>query len=193
MWTWTGKMNFARENLQVLVVLLLVLAALLLGGCGITAPRSNAGFADLDSPGMAETDRTMALSLGPAALRFAAAFLDDEPETQALLRSLDGVRIRIYEVHGDHQKIENNFERMGRKLVSDGWNPVMLVSEDGELVKMFAKPGGKQLKGLTIVSADHKEVMVVNIMGDLDPKHYSDVMVALDIDDTPVVRVASVD
>lgn len=184
-------MEYSRENRQVLLVLILVLAALLLSGCGITASRSNEGFANLDSPGMAETDRTMAISLGPTALRFAARFMDEEPETQALLRSLDGVRVRIYEVHGDQEKIARNFERMGSKLINDGWDPVMLTKEGDELVKMFAKPAGDQLKGLTIVSADRDEVVVVNIMGDMNPENYGNVMTALNVDSAPKVRVVN--
>jgi hypothetical protein len=175
------------------VVLLLVLIAFLLSSCGITAPRSNEGYANLDSPGISDTDRTMSLSLGPTTLRFAARFLDDDPETQALLRSLDGVRIRIYEVTGDSARITHNFERMGNKLGDDGWQPVMLVREEGELVQMFAKPSGSRMRGLTIVSADEEEVVVVNIMGDIDPAYYSDVMVALDMDDAPDVHIASID
>ena len=166
---------------------------LILASCGITAPRSNDGYANLDSPGMSETNRTMSLSLGPTTLRFAARFLDDEPETQALLRSLDGVRVRTYEVHGDNERIARNFENMGRKLSNDGWEPVMLVREEGELVQMYAKPSGSSIKGLTIVSADGDEVVVVNIMGDLDPRYYSDVMVALDVDGVPEVQLAAVD
>jgi hypothetical protein len=184
-------MDYVRENRQVLIVLLLMLSALLLGGCGITAPRGNEGYANLDSPGMADTDRTVALSLGPTALRFAASFMDDEPETQALLRSLDGVRIRVYEVHGDHARIQRNFEHMGTKLVGDGWAPVMLVQDDGELVRMFAMPSGDQLKGLTIVSADRAEVVVINIMGDLNPENYGNVMTALNVDSAPKVQVAN--
>lgn len=175
------------------VVLLLILIAFLLSSCGITAPRSNEGYANLDSPGMNDTDRTMSLSLGPTTLRFAARFLDDEPETQALLRSLDGVRIRIYEVTGDSARIAHNFKRMGNKLGDDGWQPVMLVREEGELVQMFAKPSGSRMQGLTIVSADEEEVVVINIMGDIDPAYYGDVMVALDMDDAPDVQIASID
>ncbi|MCW8924887.1 MAG: DUF4252 domain-containing protein [Xanthomonadales bacterium] len=164
----------------------------MLSACGITAPRYNEGFANLDSPGMAETDRTMSLSLGPTVLRFAARFLDDDPETQALLRSLDGVRVRIYEVYGDHEKITQNFERMGHKLGDDGWTPVMLIREEGELVQMYAKESDSGVRGLTIVSADNDEVVVVNIMGDIDPARYGDVMMALDVEAAPNARVANV-
>lgn len=165
---------------------------LLLNACGITAPRSNEGFANLDSPGIAETDRTISLSFGPTVLRFAAHFMDNDPETQALLRSLDGVRVRIYEVHGDVEKISQNFEHMGHKLGDDGWSPIMLVREEGELVQMYAKASDTGLSGLTVVSADYEEVVVVNIMGDIDPAHFSDVMVALDVGSAPDIEVATI-
>jgi len=82
---------------------------------------------------------------------------------------------------------------MGDKLGDDGWSPVMLVQEEGELVQMYAKPSGGHIQGLTIVSADSEEVVVVNIMGDIDPMFYQDVMVALDVDDAPDVQIASIE
>ena len=184
-------MSKLKASLCDVWVLTLVLVALTLSSCGITAPRSNDGYANLDSPGMSDTDRTMSLSLGQLPIRLAARFLDDDPETQALLRSLDGVRIRIYEVNGDSERIAQRFGHMGDKLQNDGWSPVMLVREEGELVQMFAKSSSKGIQGLTIVSADDEEVVVVNVMGDIDPRHYSDVMVALDVNDAPEVQIAA--
>jgi hypothetical protein len=58
---------------------------------------------------------------------------------------------------------------------------------------MYAKPSGNGIRGLTIVSADGDEVVVVNIMGDIDPRYYSEVMVALDVDGVPEVQIAAVD
>ncbi len=171
------------------------LMVLLLASCGITAPRGNEGYANLDSPGMNDTDRTMSISLGPTVLWFAAKFMDDDPETQALLRSLDGVRIRIYEVDedADTDRIANNFMHMGDKLLDDGWDPVMLIREEGELTQMYMKSSGKGIKGLTIVSADDEEVVVINVMGDIDPVYFQDVMLALNVDDAPEVQVATLD
>ena len=186
-------MRAFENNRGIFLVLVLILIAFVLSSCGITASRSNEGYANLDSPGISDTNRTMSLSLGKTTLRFAARFLDDEPETQALLRSLDGVRIRIYEIHGDTGRIAHNFERMGDKLGNDGWQPVMLVREEGELVQMFSKTTTRGMQGLTIVSADDEEVVVVNVMGDIKPEHFGDVMVALDVDDAPDVQIASID
>jgi hypothetical protein len=192
MWTWTWIWIEMMSEIHTIRLLALVLMIFTLASCGITAPRSNEGYANLDSPGMNDTDRTMALSLGPTTLRFAARFLDDEPETQALLRSLDGVRVRTYEVYGDIDRITRNVERMGGKLLDEGWDPVMLVREEGELVQMYIKSSAKGIHGLTIVSADGTEVVVVNVMGDIDPVYYTDVMLALDMDDAPEIQVAAV-
>jgi len=193
MWIWTWIWIEMMRLVHTTRLLALVLMVFMLVSCGITAPRSNEGYANLDSPGMNDTDRTMALSIGPTTLWFAARFLDDEPETQALLRSLDGVRIRTYEVYGDHDRIVRNLERMGGKLLDDGWDPVMLVREEGELVQMYIKSSAESIHGLTIVSADESEVVVVNVMGDIDPVYYGDVMLALDMDDAPEIQVATVD
>ena len=183
-------MKTLENNHSIALVLVLTLTTFLISSCGITAPRSNEGYANLDSPGIGDTNRTMSLSLGKTTLRFAARFLDDEPETQALLRSLDGVRIRIYELHGDNERVARRFEHMGKKLGNDGWQPVMLVREEGELVQMFSKSSSNSMLGLTIVSADDEEVVVVNVMGDIQPEHFGDVMMALDVDDAPEVQIA---
>lgn len=192
-WISTESMKNLENNHGIALVLVLILTAFLISSCGITAPRTNAGYANLDSPGIGDTNRTMSLSLGKTTLRFAARFLDDEPETQALLRSLDGVRIRIYEVHGDNERVARRFETMGRKLGNDGWQPVMLVRDEGELVQMFSRSSSNSMLGLTIISADDEEVVVVNVMGDIQPEHFGDVMIALDVDDAPEVQIASLD
>ena len=195
---WTSNMGHINKYTSVnrlRAATLIGLVALMLASCGITAPRGNDGFANLDSPGMNETDRSMTISLGRTTLWFAAKFLDEEPETQALLRSIDGVRIRIYEVNedGDTDKIADNFADMGGKLLDDGWDPVMLIREEGELTQMYMKSSVKGISGLTIVSADDEEVVVVNVMGDIDPVYYQDVMLALNVDDAPEVQVATLD
>jgi hypothetical protein len=73
-------MNKQTRSFKFFKLTAVFIAAVLLTACGITAPRSNEGYANLDSPGMNDTNRTMALSIGPTTLRFAARFLDDDPD-----------------------------------------------------------------------------------------------------------------
>lgn len=157
--------------------------ALLLAGCGLTAPRGNEGFANLDSLGLSDTDRVLSLSLGPAVLNFAAAHVDDDPETRDLLRSIDGVRIRVYEVTGDPLRVADRMTRMSERLQADGWEPVMLVRQPNQQAHMLLRIVDGQIAGMTVlVLDDDTEAVVINLMGDIRPDRFGDVMVAMDVD-----------
>lgn len=158
-------------------------AALLLSACGLTAPRSSEGYAELDSLGIADTDRVLTLSVGRTLLRFAANHLEDDPETEALLRSLDGVRIRIYEIDGDAERVAARMDRMSHRLQDSGWDPVMLTRSEGEQAHMLVKTAGDHISGMTVLVCDgESEAVIINLMGDIRPQQFADVMVALEVD-----------
>lgn len=176
-------------------VLLLVFAGLIVAGCGITAPRSSAGYADLDSMGVFDTDRTLNISLGRLVLKIAARVSDeDDPETAAILRDLKGVRIRIYEIERNPEKVAQRINFMSKKLQEDHWSPVALIrDDDGETMHMLMKTNKDHIAGITLLMSDgDSEAMVVNLMGEIDPRNMGGVMGALDID-TPEYTVASAD
>ena len=155
---------------------------LLLSACGTTAPRSSDGFADLDSLGLADTDRVLVLSLGPSVLRFVAGQLDDEPETQALLQGLDGVRLRVYEIDGDSARVAARVDRMSDRLQSDGWEAVLRVREGREQTHMLMRTVDQRVRGITVLASDGEtEAVVINLMGQLQPGQFANVMAALDV------------
>lgn len=169
-----------RPLVRVALAAVLVLS---LVACGITAPRGNEGYADLDSLGMFDTDRVISLSLGPTLLHFAAGFIDDDPEVRDLLRSLDGVRVRVYEVDGDATKVADRMQHMSTKMQDDGWEPVMLVSQEDEQVHMLLRMADSEICGMTVLVLDgDSEAVIVNLMGEIKPEQFGDVMVALDVD-----------
>lgn len=173
---WTSSKPFTR--IAFVVVLLTGLTA-----CGLTAPRSNEGYADLDSLGMFDTDRVISLSIGPALLNFAANYVDDDPEAQSLLRSLDGVRVRVYEVNGDAAKVAARMQRMSDQLQADGWEPVMLIQQEDEQAHMLLRIENDQILGMTVLVLDGEdEAVIVNLMGEIRPDQFSEVMVALEVD-----------
>jgi len=175
-------------RILVAVVLLVSLSA-----CGLTAPRSSEGFADLDSLGVMDTDRVMNLSIGPTLLHFAANHVDDEPETRELLRSLDGVRMRIYEIDGDADRVAGRMQAMSAKLQQDGWEPVLLVRDQAEQVHMLLRMLDGQIRGMTVLVCDGAtEAVVINLMGTIQPDQFNSVMMALDVDAPGVdeIRVA---
>jgi hypothetical protein len=174
---------------------MLCAAFLSLSACGLTAPKSSQGFAELDSPGIFDTDNSVTLSIGPTLLSFAAAHIDDDPQARDLLRDLDGVRIRVYEIERNPGKVADRLVAMQARLQQSGWEPVMLVREPGQETHLLVKMRDERILGLTLLSMEEQdsEVVVINLMGEIRPQNFSNVMVALDVDNDKArnVQVAS--
>ena len=126
---------------------------LMLSACGLTAPRSSEGYADLESLGMLDTDTVMTLSIGPSLLRFAASHVDNDPEVSELLKSLDGIRIRIYEINGDASRVANRINTMSGNLQQDGWEPVLQAASE-LAVSLGRQVGWEQQKEAVELWAD---------------------------------------
>ena len=140
---------------------------------------------------MWDTDRKLALSIGPTLLNFAARHVEEDPETAALLSGLNGVRVRIYEIDGDGERVAQRLERISRDLQTDGWAPVATVSENGERVHMLVKSGPDRIAGMVVMVSDStEEVVLVNLMGHLEPAMFTDVMLALEVD-APEITLSS--
>jgi hypothetical protein len=180
----TMTVNKIRTNrMRVERLLVFAFTALFISACGITAPRSNDGYANLESLGMRDTDRVISLSIGPTLLHFAARFMDEDPETRDLLRSLDGVRVRIYEIDGDGSRVNQRIFTMSQHLREDGWEPVLLVRDEDEETHMLLRMDGGQIKGMTVLVSDgESEAVIVNLMGEIRPEQFSEVMLALEVD-----------
>jgi hypothetical protein len=130
----------------------------------------------------------MTLSIGPALLRFAANHVDDDPEVRELLKGLDGVRIRIYEIDADAGRVATRIDNMSRHLQDNGWEAVMLIREEDESTHMLLRTVDGQICGMTVLVSDgESEAVVINLMGEIQPQQFGDVMLTLDTD-TPGIE-----
>ena len=162
----------------------------LLAGCGVMAPSSNEGYADLDSLGFRDVDTTMSLSLGPSVLRFAANHIEDDPETEQLLLDLKGVRVKSYDITGDVNRVADRIDGMKKKLEEQGWMPIISVREPGERTVVLMKMRNEEILGLTVINCDAYEAVIVNVMGSLRPEMFNHTMAVLDVD-APDVDISS--
>jgi hypothetical protein len=160
-------------------------------GCGITASHSNPGYANLDSLGLLDTDRVVSISIGSSLLGLAARHSSDDPQAQALLSGLQGVRVRVYEVEGDVDKVAARMQRMSAGLQASNWQPVLVVQDSGVYSRMLVKQDGERIAGLVVMSLDGGEAVLVNIMGDLKPELFADTMAQLELDSAPDLQLAS--
>ncbi len=172
-------------------IVYLFIVCLCLSGCGVTAPQRDAGFADVDTPSWRHVDQTLSLSFGPTLLSLAAAMIEDDPQTKKLLRSLDGVRVKVYEVEPGHeQAVSETLDDMRQSLLTQAWEPVMLVQEKNESTYLLVKMEGEKVCGITVLNTDGVEAVFVNVMGDLQPELFHQTVAALDVP-APEIEMAA--
>lgn len=157
-----------------------VFLILALAGCGITAPRDNPGYVDLDALSWRDVDTVMTLSLGPTALGLVAHAMDEDPKAQAILRSLDGVRIQVYELEGDPASVAADLNDLSLELRALGWEPAIRVQEGQEVTHVLMKMSGKNIAGLTVLTSDALEAVLINVMGTVSPEQLDNTMAALE-------------
>jgi Domain of unknown function (DUF4252) len=163
---------------------------LALVACGFTGNlRTNPGFAPLRTPRtMYETNRELALSLGPIPLRLAkmashVAFRD-EPWIQTALKDVRAVRVYAYDVDGDVVALSGEMERQKQALMAEGWQAVLVVREDGGLVQALVMPNetANVVEGLVVLYQDEEDLVLVNVIGRLRPETFGTLMDELDIE-----------
>jgi hypothetical protein len=77
---------------------------------------------------------------------------------------------------------------MSEHLQEDGWAPVLLVKEQDEEVHMLVRMDKDHINGMIVLASDgESEAVLINLMGEIRPEQFGDVMVALDVD-APGVR-----
>jgi hypothetical protein len=147
-----------------------------LGGCGVTASSQNPGYADIEVPRGAGLTRDTSISIGPMLLGLASRHANEGPETRALLEAIDGVRVRVYRVEENSRRswLENSLEDSADRLRDQDWQPVMRVKEADSRVHMLVREDRGQLLGLALISLDDEELVVVNIMGRIEPDMLED-------------------
>jgi hypothetical protein len=72
---------------------------------------------------------------------------------------------------------------MSEHLQEDGWEPVLLVRDKDEEVHMLLRMDKEHISGMIVLVSDgESEAVIVNLMGEIRPEQFGDVMVALEVD-----------
>jgi hypothetical protein len=180
----------ASRRACVSLTLMGIALATLTSGCVFGGLRGNPGYAAFGSPGAADTNRDFALSLGPLPLKIARVFMKNDPEIQTLLHDVKAVRVYTYEVDGDAERVKQNMADARDRLVAHGWEQILAVRDDGELVSALVKTdGAASMRGLAVMVQDHDDLTFVNVIGRLKPETFGAVMAQLNVH-LPSVRLA---
>ncbi len=155
-----------------------------LADCGILGDlRFNPGYASFGSPGSRDTDRDFALSLGPLPLKLARVVMKHDPEMASMLVGVKAVRVYTYEVGGDRERVRERMDGVRARLRQQGWDQIVAVRDDGELVSALVRIGKPNtIQGLAVIVQDDTDLTLVNVIGDIRPESFGAMMAAVGID-----------
>lgn len=97
----------------------------------------------------------------------------EDPELTDLILKLKGISVRGYNVDGiDLRSIRSQTRAMGNQLESVGWETVVRVRDDEEIVDMYLRTVEDRIAGMVVlvVDEDDDEAVFVNIIGEIDPE-----------------------
>ncbi len=161
---------------------IIVLALLLLTGCGISGNRANdPGYADYQLPGWSESDRVVSISLGPSILRLANWGMNNsEEDLPELFKQLRAVRIAVYEMQSDSDRLKKRHLETTSQLVADGWEVLVKTHGEGEDLLVMTRHKGRNITGLVVLALESKELVFINLMGNIDPRHLGGLLRSID-------------
>lgn len=168
-------------------IVVVVLSVALLSGCG--ASRFNDGYARFEKLPSRDVDPTASISIGRIPIRLASVFAGNDHEAKLLLRHVDGVRVRSWEVRGNHDRVHVKLQMMRDRLTEDGWEAVAVVQDGDDRVYLLIKVKRDVITGLVAMVSESNEVTMVNVMGRLEPAQLGEALAQLDVD-VPGVQVA---
>lgn len=119
------------------------------------------------------TEPNLEVNIHGALLKLVAeASRFEDPELAELILKLKGISVRGYDVDGyDLRDIRTQTRAMGVKLESAGWETVVRVRDDDEIVDMYLRTIEDEIAGMVVmVIGDDDEAVFVNIIGEIDPE-----------------------
>ena len=105
-------------------------------------------------------------------MRMASKLLSDEgdeKEVKSLIAGIKGIYVKRFEFESDGQYTSADIEGIRSQLRGPSWTRLMNFTskKDGNL-EVYLLMNGEQVGGLAVLSADDRELTVVNIVGPVD-------------------------
>ncbi len=149
---------------------------------------SAGGYVDFGKLVPSAEGKFVEINLSPGLLKFAATCVaKQEPQVSEVLGNLKHVRVNVIELSDRNR--EQTIERVKavrQELEAQGWTPMVNVREQpkGDDVQIFAKMRGEEaIEGLVVtVISGNREVVLVNIVGDIKPEQIATLAERFNID-----------
>lgn len=112
-------------------------------------------------------------SLLQMASKFLRSDKADEAAVREIVQALKGVYVKGVEFDKDGEYSEADVEAIRQQLAAPGWDRIVGVrsKRDGENVEVFLMINNDAvIEGIGVLISEPKQIMVVNVVGPLDPE-----------------------
>jgi Domain of unknown function (DUF4252) len=122
----------------------------------------------------AKASEVVDVNLDASMLKLASKFMDedekDDAELRQMLQNLKGIYVKSFEFEKEGQYSEEDVEAIRSQLRSPAWSKIVSVrsSKDGDNAEVYLMGSESNVRGLAIISAEPKELTVVNLVGPID-------------------------
>lgn len=128
---------------------------------------------NIDVAGLAErASEVIDVTLDAQMLRVASKFFSSKDSDQRAIREmvsgLEGIYVRSYEFDKAGEYDRGIVDRLRSQLGADWKKIVNVRSRDRENVEVFLNMRGDAVRGLFVISAEPRELTIVNIVGPID-------------------------
>ena len=153
----------------------LALVALMLIAVSAVATRAQDSRLQLTSLDhlAAKASQSVDVAIDERLMRLASKVFSDqdieEREIKKLVAGIKGIYVKSFEFENEGQYTAADMETIRTQLRGPGWTRLVNVAskKEGNL-EVYLLMNGEQVGGLTVVSTDVKELVVVNIVGPVD-------------------------
>ncbi len=160
--------------------------ALLTAGLCLTARADSPGMVDFGKftpPG--KGGEFVEVNIRSNLLNFAALLVEkEEPDAAKLLRSVQCVRVNVVGLSDENRdEMQKRVQSIRQDLEERGWERnVNVQGKQGEDVGVYTQTqGGTALAGVAVTVVDPKNVVLVNVVGDIRPEQIAALGEKLDI------------
>ncbi len=159
-----------------------ILVALI--GFGGAQASAQSGYYPIEEMGIfAEGDLEVDVDLSGAMLRVAAGAMENQDERLAeLVANLERVRVQVGNPSGmDAATVAQAMAAAQATLQGAGWQKILSVEESTEQIYLYALESAGNIVGLTVfVNEGGEEVVVVNVVGDINPETLGRILAHMD-------------
>ena len=160
---------------------LAALAIVVVLGAGATATAQHTAriqTSSLDHLAVKAT-QTVDVNLDESLMQLASKVFDSkdpgEARAKQLVNGLKGIYVKIFEFEKEGEYLAADLESIRSQLRGTAWSKIVNVnSKKGGAVEVYLMSQASQVLGVAVLAVDTKEIVVVNILGNIDPEKLSD-------------------